>query len=100
MLSDVFRDCWFSSYLLTLNISKCNFVIFGKSRKLKLVNDVSLKVNSSAINRSDSFKYLGVTINQTTSWSEHIDTISTKINQRIGMIKRIRHLLRAKLTIW
>ena len=33
---------WFSSNLLTLNISKCNFVIFGNSRRLKLVNDVSL----------------------------------------------------------
>ena len=36
------------------------------------------------------------------SWSEHIDSISTKINQRIGMIKRIRHLLPlyAKLTLY
>ena len=87
---------------MTLNISKCNFVIFGNSRKLKLVSDVSLKVNSSAIDRSDSFKYLGVVINQTMSWSEHIDTISTKINQRIAMIKRIRHLLplHAKLTLY
>ena len=36
------------------------------------------------------------------SWSEHIDTISTKINHRIGMIKRIRHLfsLHAKLTLY
>ena len=93
---------WFSSNLLTLNISKCNFVIFGNSRKLKLVNEVSLKVNSTVIDRSDSLKYLGVVINQTMSWSEHIDTISTKINQRIGMIKRIRHLLplHAKLTLY
>ena len=57
-----------------------------------MVNDVSPKVNSTAIKRSDSFKYLGVVINRTMSWSEHIDTISTKINQRIGMTKRIRHL--------
>ena len=36
------------------------------------------------------------------SWSEHIDTISTKINQRIGMIKRIRHLFssHANLTLY
>ena len=36
------------------------------------------------------------------SWSERIDTISTKINHRIGMIKRIRHLfsLHAKLTLY
>ena len=62
---------WFSSNPLTLNISKCNFVIFGNSRKLKLVNDVSLKVNSTAIETSDLFinKYLGVVINQTVSWS-------------------------------
>ena len=33
---------WFSSNLLTLNISKCNFVIFGNSRKLKLVNNAFL----------------------------------------------------------
>ena len=32
---------WFSSNLLNLSISKCNFIIFGNSRKLKLVNDVS-----------------------------------------------------------
>ena len=88
--------------MATLNISKCNFVIFVYSRKLKLVNDVSLKVISTAIEKSDSFKYLGVVINQTMSWFENIDTIGTKINQRIGMIKRIRHLLplHAKLTLY
>ena len=48
---------WFPRNLLTLNISKCNFIIFGHSRKLKLVNDLSLKVNSTAIDRTDSFKY-------------------------------------------
>ena len=48
---------WFSSNLLTPNISKCNFVTFDRSRKLKLVNDFSLRVNSTDIERSDSFKY-------------------------------------------
>ena len=91
---------WFSSNLLILNISKCNFVIFGNSWKLRLVNDVSLKVNCTAIEKSDSFKYLGVVINHNMSWLEHIDNIGSKINQRIGMIKRKRHLwpLHAKLT--
>ena len=84
---------WFSSNLLTLSISKCNFVIFGNSRRLKLVNDVSLKVNSTAIDRSDSFKYLGVVINQTMSWSKHIDSISTKINQRIGSFLNSQYII-------
>ena len=42
---------WFSSNLLTLNDSKCNFGILGNSPKLKLVNDVSLKVTFTAIER-------------------------------------------------
>ena len=45
---------------------------FSNSQKLKLVNDISGKVNSTAIKRSDSFKYMGVDINQTVSWSEHM----------------------------
>ena len=53
---------WFSSNLLILNISKCNFVIFGNSGKLKLVNHIFLKVNCTAIERSDSFKNLRVAI--------------------------------------
>ena len=56
---------WFSSNLLTLNDSKCNFGILGNSPKLKLVNDVSLKVTFTAIERFDSFKYVGEIINQT-----------------------------------
>ena len=56
---------WFLSNLVTLNNSKCNFGIFGNSRKLKLVNDVSLKVTFTAVERSDSFKYVGEVINQT-----------------------------------
>ena len=35
---------WFSSNLLTLKISKCNFGIFGYSPELKLVNDVSQNI--------------------------------------------------------
>ena len=56
---------WFSSNLLTLNDSKCNFGILGNSPKLKLVIDVSLKVTFTAIERFDSFKYVGEVINQT-----------------------------------
>ena len=43
-----------------------------------------LKANSTAIDRSDSFKYLGVVINQTMSWPEHIDTM---IPSQCGMTK-------------
>ena len=79
--------------LLTLNISKCNFVIFGSSQKLNRIQGISVKVEETSIERTQSFKYLGVTLQQSMSWADHVDAISMKINQRIGLIRRIRNLL-------
>jgi hypothetical protein len=38
-------------------------------------------------------KYLGITLNQTLSWSDHIEALFTKVNQRHGIIRRVKHLL-------
>ena len=84
---------WFSRNLLTLNISKYNFVIFGSPQKLNRIQGVSVKVEGTSIERTQSFKYLGVTLQQSMSWADHVDAISMKINQRIGLIRRIRNLL-------
>ena len=59
---------WFSRNLLTLNISKCNFVIFGSPQKLNRIQDISVKVEGTSIERKQSFKYLGVTLQQSMSW--------------------------------
>ena len=84
---------WFSRNLLTLNISKCKFVIFGSPQKLNRIQNILVKVEDTCIERTQSFKYLGVTLNQSMSWTDHVDAISTKINQRIGLIRRIRDVL-------
>ena len=84
---------WFSRNLLTLNISKCNFVIFGSPHKLNRIQEVSIQVKGTRIDRTESFQYLGVTLHQSMSWSDHIDSVCKKINQRIGLIRRVRNLL-------
>ena len=50
-------------------------------------------INNEVIERTDSFKYLGVTMNSIMSWSDHMDSMIKKINQRIGLITRIKHLI-------
>ena len=93
---------WFSRNFLTLNISKCNFVIFGSPQKLNRIQDTLVKVEDTCIERTQSFKYLVVTLNQSMSWANQVDTINTKINQRIGLIRRTRNVLplQARVTLY
>ena len=72
---------WFSRNLLTLDISKCNFVTFGSHQKLNRIQDFSVQLEGTCIERTESFKYLGVTLHQSVSWADHVDSTSLKINQ-------------------
>ena len=47
---------------------------------------VSAKVEGTSIERTQTFKYLGVTLQQSMSWADHVDAISMKINQRTSLI--------------
>ena len=58
-----------------------------------VLQNINLLINNSPLNRVESFKYLGITLNQTLSWSDHIETLFTKVNQRLGIIRRVKHLL-------
>ena len=71
------------------------FIIFGSPQRLLKVQNILLTftINNEVIERTDSFKYLGVTVNSIMSWSDHVDSIIKKINQRIGLITRIKHLI-------
>ena len=57
--------------------------------------DVSFKIgiNDDVLEKVESFKYLGVTLHQHTTWDEHVDSVIKKINQRLGVICRVKHLI-------
>ena len=41
-----------------------------------------------------TIKFLvGVVINETLSWADHIDYVQKKVSNRLGVLKRIKHLL-------
>ena len=85
---------WLLDNPLTLNENKCKFFLFGSAQKLKTFLKFSLRINDSPLERTDSFKYLGVTISQSMTWHDHISTITKKVNQRLGVLLRVKHMLR------
>ena len=84
---------WFKNNQLTLNIKKTKFMVFGTHNFLSNFVDVNLMYDRTSIERVDKFRYLGVILDPTLSWSDHVDYISSIISKRIGVIRRVKFYL-------
>ena len=82
---------WLKGNKLTLNLDKTKCMLIGSSRKISNSN-LSVSI-LNGIDSTDSFKYLGIIISSDFTWSEHVDYIGKKINQRLSLLRRIKHLL-------
>ena len=58
---------------------------------------LTIKINRNAINGKDSIKYLGVLIDSTLSWKNHIINISKQISRAIGIMYKLRPFLPLKV---
>ena len=45
------------------------------------------------VNNVNSFKYFGIFISSDFTGTKHVEYIAGKINQRLGLLNRIKHLL-------
>ena len=54
-------------------------------------------MNENSLVREYSYKYLGVTVDEDLSWSNHVDNLISKISQRLGLLRRVKHLLPVKV---
>ena len=84
---------WFNRNKLAVNIKKTKLMLFGTTKNLDKFKDVSLKYSNNAIERVDSFKYLGVIFDSHMTWLQHVDHISSNVSKRCGIVRRIKYCL-------
>ena len=84
---------WLINNQLTLNTSKTKVMPIGSSKKLSKISSISIQDFDIVVERMVDFEYLGVKFSSDMIWSDHLCELSTKINQRLGLLGRIRHLL-------
>ena len=87
---------WLSVNRLSLNIDKTNFVIFHPFNK-PLKYNVTIKINKKALNEKKSIKYLGMLIDSTLSWKEHVSYLSKKLSRAVGILYKIRPFVNTKI---
>ena len=85
---------WFNSNLLSLNLSKTSFIIFG----LGNYQDINVCINNTNINRQYSTKFLGIVLTSKLNWSLHINIVLSKASKCLGIISKVRHLIPQHLT--
>ena len=70
---------------LKFSFVKCTML--SVTRK-KVPIDFTYTINNRQVRRVQSMKYLGVSVTSDLSWNSHINTLVSKCNRTMGMIKR------------
>ena len=87
---------WFSNNELLINLDKCQFMLLGSKAKLRLFENVKIKIQNSQLQRVTYCKYLGVIIDSCLTWTPQIDNVRKKVLKTFYSLKRIRFLCTEK----
>ena len=87
---------WLIVNRLSLNIKKTNFVLFHPFNK-PIRKSITLKFHRKTIKEVKHIKYLGVIVDSTLSWKEHISKISKTISKFCGILYKIRPFVNIRI---
>ena len=84
---------WFKSNKLSLNVKKSKVMCFGTLSQLVKTSDIVVQCDNVRLEKVSHYKYLGVILDSSLSYSDHIEYIEGKVVKRIGLSARARHFL-------
>ena len=64
--------------------------IFMLLHAINKCDETDISLNGQSIKHTDTFKYLGVVLDDTLSFNDHVDYVRTKVSKILGMFSRIR----------
>ena len=87
---------WLEVNRLSLNVTKTNFMLFGTAKnKIHSTTtfDNTLIINNNVISRVHRTTFLGVILDSSLLWKDHINYIKSKIAKSIGILHETKQLL-------
>ena len=73
---------------LILNQSKTKTMLFG-SRQNRQIAKFLYTATRKGLTRVPKFSYLGVVLDETLSWKDHVENVSSTVSRRLGVLSRI-----------
>ena len=74
-------------------MSKTKFMLFGTSQRLKNMAYVQVKVGEENVEKVELFKYLGVFLDPTLNFHEHISHVCNKVGMKLALLGRASKFL-------
>ena len=85
---------WLNANKLSLNISKTKYMVFRyPQRSASTIPDLNIYINEHRVEKVSTFDFLGLTINETLTWKDHIHKTCSKISKVIGIMSRCKKFL-------
>ena len=88
---------WCISNKLTINASTTNFILFHTLNKPIPHNFVEITTEVMDIRRVTSFKYLGITLDKTLNWSEHVTILCKSLLKCFAIFNHIEYKVTPKV---
>ena len=82
---------WFNSNLLTLNFNKTLYMEFRTKNYYQV--DTTVKYENKDISNSTETKFLGLIIDETLSWNQHIDHVTTKLCSACYALRTLKYFV-------
>ena len=84
---------WLKVNRLSLNVGKTKYMLFHSIKKKINFPEQGIHINGKAIERVQTFNFLGLYLDSQMTWQAHINALAGKINRSLGILNRLKHYL-------
>ena len=85
---------WMRQNKMSLNTKKSEFMIIGHKRQLtRIQNPIRLDISGEELKRVHEVKYLGVSVDESLSWTAQYKKLKSKLKSGLSSIRKLKNIL-------
>ena len=78
---DLVHDWLLANRLSVHYVDKSQYMLINKNMNVSITDNFELKMGNHVIERTKSYRYLGLLVDEKFSWRDHINEVSSKLSQ-------------------
>ena len=85
---------WCDVNVLTINASKTKVMAFASRSKVKKCKNLNIRIEGEKLKLAPYFKYLGLTLDSTLNYSQHIASVIKTISYKMTLLAKLKKYLK------